>query len=148
MDLATTYKSRRSEPAREFAVIPRRRETLLKPDRVFACVGRGSTGAVAELRCGFEAKLGLEVDYPTYILEAWALCPSFGSGSDDDGSLFLLSLPDRSAVLRLSGDASAITDDEENTQFDLRHRTITASMHRSHTIQVTEQSIVTIDGGL
>lgn len=147
MDLATTYNPRRSEPAKDHAAIPRRRETLLKPDRVFACVGRGSTGSVAELRHGFEAKLGLEVDYPTYILEAWALS-SFGSDADDDGSLFLLSLPDRSAVLRLSGDASAITDDEENTQFDLRYRTITASMHRSHTIQVTEQSIVAINGAL
>lgn len=87
------------------------------------------------------------MEYPTHILEAWALCPSSSSGGDD-GSLFLLSLPDRSSVLRLSNDASEITDDEENTKFDLNHRTITASMHRSHTIQVTEQSIVIIDGNL
>ncbi|CAG8960954.1 hypothetical protein HYFRA_00002491 [Hymenoscyphus fraxineus] len=148
VDLATTFKPRVSEPAKEAVGIHRRREVVAKPDRIFSCVGRGSTGAVAEIRYGFEAKLGLEVDYPTLILEAWALCPSFNSGGDDDGSLFLLSLPDRSAVLRLSGDASAITDDEENTKFDLRYRTITASMQRGHTIQVTEQSIVIIDGDL
>jgi hypothetical protein len=118
------------------------------PDRIFVCAGKGVNGAIVELRYGLEAKLALSVEYPTHILEAWTLCPSSDSPGTIDDSLFLLSLGDRSAVLRLSADAKEINDDEENTKFDLRYRTITASMCQSCTIQVTEQSIVTVYGNL
>ena len=128
----------------------RKRNATPRQDKVFACAGKGSKGVITEFRYGLEAKLGLEMDYEMPIMEAWVLCPTFDSlddDDDDDVSLFLLSLGDRSAVLRLSGDANDVQDIEQaDTKFDLGYRTIAASMHRSFTIQVTEQSIVLMNG--
>jgi hypothetical protein len=126
----------------------RKRNAALRQEKICACAGKGSKGVITEFRYGLEAKLGLEMDYEMPIMEAWVLCPTFDSlDDDDDVSLFLLSLGDRSAVLRLSGDANDIQDLEQaDTKFDLRYRTIAASMHRSFTIQVTEQSIVLMNG--
>lgn len=88
------------------------------------------------------------MDYQIPIMEAWVLCPTFDSlDDDDDVSIFLLSLGDHSAVLQLSGDARDIDNlEQEETKFDLRYRTLAASMHGSFTIQVTEQTIVLIIG--
>jgi hypothetical protein len=113
-----------------------------KPDRVFVCAGKGVNGAIIELRHGLEAKLALSVEYATHILEAWAF---YSNSPDTMGeSLFLLSLGDRSAVLRLSADAKEISDDESNTRFDLRYRTVAAGVCQGYKVQVTEQSIVVI----
>lgn len=144
----TTHLAEDETPADEYELNRRKRNPVPRPDRIFACAGKGAKGVITEFRYGLEAKIGLEMDYQMPIMEAWVLCPSFDSlDDDDDDSLFLLSLGDRSAVLRLSADAQSVGDlGEHETKFDLRFRTIAASMHRSFTIQVTEQSIVLMNG--
>ncbi|TVY54244.1 hypothetical protein LCER1_G002307 [Lachnellula cervina] len=126
----------------------RKKNTDPRPNKIYACAGKGSKGVITEFRYGLEAKLGLEMDYQIPIMEAWVLCPTFDSlDDDDDVSIFLLSLGDHSAVLQLSGDARDIDNlEQEETKFDLRYRTLAASMHGSFTIQVTEQTIVLIIG--
>lgn len=88
------------------------------------------------------------MDYQVPIIEAWALYPTFDPADGDNGaSLFLLSLGDHSAVLQLSGDAGSVRSlEQNNTKFDLRYRTVAANMSRSATAQVTEQSIVLVNG--
>jgi hypothetical protein len=126
---------------------PATRELIPKPDRVFACVGKGSKGAITEFRYGFEATLALEIEYGTPILQAWVLSSAISSLEDVDGHLFLLSLGDRSALLQLSGDASDITNiDQSDTKFDLSSRTVTAGMNGDCMIQVTERSIILTNG--
>ncbi|TVY80576.1 hypothetical protein LSUE1_G004225 [Lachnellula suecica] len=150
-DFITTHIADEQAPSDEYDRGRRQRNFFPKPDQIFVCAGKGSRGVITEFRYGLEAKLGLEMDYQMPIMEAWVLCPDFDSldGDDDDTSLFLLSMGDRSAVLRLSSDAKDVTDiDQDNTKFDLRYRTLAASNHRNFTIQVTEQSIVLINGSL
>ena len=116
--------------------------TKHEKDHIFACVGKGSNGAIAEFRYGLEARLGIETDYGNHILEVWSLWPTLDSQDDGGDSLFLLSLGDHSAVLRLSGDATGITNDEDFTKFHLDCRTITAGICRGFIVQVTDKSIV------
>jgi hypothetical protein len=126
----------------------RTKDALPKPNRLFACVGKGIKSAITEFRYGLEGKLGLEMDYEIPIMQAWALLPQECDGPDDDaGSMFLLSVGDHSAVLQLSSNASDIAElDATSTRFDLRFRTVAAAKHGRYTIQVTEQSIVVVDG--
>lgn len=71
----------------------------------------------------------------------------FDPVDNEGGSNFLLSLGDSSALLQLSSDAAAIHEvDQSSTLFDLRYRTITASASGFHLMQVTEKSIVFIEG--
>jgi len=144
----TTYLAHDETTPDEYEIHRRKRSAVPRPDRIFACAGKGAKGVITEFRYGLEAKIGLEMDYEMPIMEAWVLCPSYDSlDNEDDDSLFLLALGDRSAVLRLSADARSVGDlSEHETKFDLRYRTIAASMHRNFTIQVTEQSIVLMNG--
>lgn len=85
--------------------------------------------------------------YDAQIMDIWVLSSEMDRFNSDDGSLFLLSLGDRSSVLHLSSDATEIVELEPHaTRFDLTSRTITASMHGQCRIQVTEKSIVLISG--
>jgi hypothetical protein len=116
------------------------------PDRIFACVGRGTKGSVTEFRYGFEARLGLETEFHMPVLDAWVAPSSLCSLEDDAGSFFLLSLINGSAVLHLSSDASEIDElDQALTLLDLRYRTIATSLRGDCAIQVTEQSVVYVD---
>ena len=120
---------------------------ISQPDRLFTCAGRGSKGTITEFRFGLEASIGLEIPYDADIMDVWVL-PSDMDGFDSDGgSLFLLSLGDRSSVLHLSGDATEIVELEPHTtKFDLISRTIAANTCGKYQIQVTERSIVIITG--
>jgi len=119
----------------------------IKPDRLFACVGRGIKSSIIEFRYGLEGKLGLEMDYENSILQSWVLPQDSMGLEDDNGSIFLLSLGDHSAALLLSSDASDIMElDTASTRLDLRFRTIAAATQGKYTIQVTENSIVLIYG--
>jgi Mono-functional DNA-alkylating methyl methanesulfonate N-term len=129
----------------------RSKNAFPKPDRLFACVGKGIKSAITEFRYGLEGKLGLEMDYELPIMQAWVLLPQGSDDADDaddDGSsLFLLSVGDRSTVLQLSSNASEIAElDDISTRFDLRFRTIAASTQGKYIIQVTEHSIVVFGG--
>ncbi|KAL5316563.1 hypothetical protein ACEPPN_015612 [Leptodophora sp. 'Broadleaf-Isolate-01'] len=148
-DFVTTYKPRSPELVVN-GIAPRQdSEPIPKPDRIFACVGKGSKGGVTELRYGYEANIGLEVDYDSTIMDAWALSPSCDASSEIDPYIFLLSMGDRSAVLQLSGDASEIVELEEDaTKLDLSHRTIVAITHGQYIFQVTEKTIVVANNGM
>lgn len=122
--------------------VSRHKEFLPKPNRVFACVGKGVTGAISEFRVGLEARLSLETEFSSAIVEAWmapvALCPH----EEEDGSLFLLSLIDRSALLYLSADGSEIGElSHDSTCLDLTYRTIATSLYGDCVIQVTDHSV-------
>ena len=115
------------------------------PDKIYACVGRGLKGEIVEFRHGLEGHIGLEMEFHTPIMDIWVL-PSehevLQGGSD-----FLLSLGDCSALLHLSGDAEAIHEiDQTATSLDLRYRTIAVSDYGTYRIQVTERSVVVVDG--
>lgn len=113
-----------------------------KPDRIFTCVGKGITSTIAEFRYGLEARIGLNTDYETPILQSWVLPAEFEATEDNDTCLFLLSMGDSSAVLSLSGDAAEIVElDESATRFDLRHRTIAVVAQETAIVQVTEGTI-------
>ncbi|KAG4443770.1 hypothetical protein IFR05_000761 [Cadophora sp. M221] len=142
-DFVTTYKPRSPELTVNGAGLRQDSEPVPKPDRIFACVGKGSKGGITELRYGYEANIGLEVDYDSTIMDAWALSPSCDVSGENDPYIFVLSMGDRSAVLHLSGDASEIVELEEDaTKLDLSHRTIVAVTHGQYIIQVTEKTIV------
>lgn len=85
--------------------------------------------------------------YDAQIMDIWALSSDSDDFHDNGGSLFLLSLGDRSSLLHLSTDASEIVELEpHSTKFDLASRTITANMHGHTQVQVTEQSIIFVSG--
>lgn len=120
---------------------------LAIPDRLFACVGKGIKSSIIEFRYGLEGKLGLEMDYESPIMQSWVLPQDLYEFEEDRGSIYLLSLGDHSAALLLASDASDVVFlDAASTHLDLRFRTITAATKEKYTIQVTERSIVVIDG--
>jgi hypothetical protein len=113
---------------------------------MFTCAGKGLNGTVTEFRYGLEASIGLQMAYDAQILDIWVLSSDSDPFDNDGGSLFLLSLGDRSSVLHLSSDASEIMELEpHSTKFDLKSRTLAASMCGQTQVQVTEQSIVFIN---
>ncbi|KAM3065519.1 hypothetical protein ACMFMG_011596 [Clarireedia jacksonii] len=144
MDLVTL--SSNSEPDLDIRSRP---DTFTpNPDSVFVCSGKGAQSSITELRCGIEAKLGLEIPGIGYVTKVWALPSHVDSKVNHDGDLILLSFADRSAVIHLSSDAMEGTELEPSgTQLDLEHRTIAAACSKDKAIQVTEQSIVILDAG-
>ncbi|KAJ9131153.1 Mono-functional DNA-alkylating methyl methanesulfonate domain protein [Pleurostoma richardsiae] len=122
-----------------------RPETIyIAQDKVFATVGRGLTGTVAEYRYGLQASIGLDLDYLSPIKQAWLL-PSDISSSED-GFHMLLSMPDRSTVLHLPADFSQADEPNPDTlPYDLRSRTLAAGkLSEQVIIQITEQTVVLI----
>ncbi|KAH7314050.1 mono-functional DNA-alkylating methyl methanesulfonate N-term-domain-containing protein [Rhexocercosporidium sp. MPI-PUGE-AT-0058] len=142
-DFVTTYNPEPPELVVNGVGSRQEADSFPRPDRIFACVGKGSKGGITELRHGYEANIGLEVDYDSTIMDAWALSPFSGLSSEDGSHIFLLSTGERSGVLQLSGDATEIIELEEDaTKLDLNHRTIVAVIYGQYTIQVTEKTIV------
>ena len=125
---------------------PKVPENLPNPDKVFACVGKGSNSAIMEYRYGLEAYVGLEMDLPAPIMDVWVLNPPM-SFEDNTGPLFLLSLGNQSVLAQLSSNAESISAFADNeTDFVLEHGTLAASMNGNSIIQVTEQSVLFING--
>lgn len=118
-----------------------------RPDRIFACVGKGAKGGITEIRHGYEANIGLEVDYDATIMHAWALSPGSDLEAQGGPYTFLLSLGDRSGVLKMSADAVEIEDLEyTDTKLDLNNRTVLAVTSGDFIVQVTEKSIIFTNG--
>ncbi|KAL3428379.1 thermotolerance protein [Phlyctema vagabunda] len=139
IDFATTSPSQDRAASRLLF----HKDIMPKRDRVFACSGTGVKGAITEFRHGLEASVGTIIPYDDPIMNAWIISPALGSPDNNEGSLFLLSLADRSALIRLSADASSVEAiDQDATHFDLQNRTIAAKLHGDFVIQVTEQSII------
>jgi hypothetical protein len=143
-DIVTTSKFQDREFYEPKKKNPRGREHFPKPDRIFACVGKGAQGAISEFRYGLEARLGLETEFHTPVIDSWVLPATncLAKDQSEDGSLFLLSLVHGSAVLNLSSDASEINElDPHMTCLDMSSRTIAASVHGGSVVQVTERCI-------
>lgn len=142
IDFITTAQSQ----DRHFNDASGHRVLLPKRDRVFVCSGTGMGGAITELRLGLEASIGTVIPYGTPILDAWVLSP-VDTPIADYGLLFLLSLGSFSAIVRLSNDAvHAEAVDQSETPFDLGNRTISAKAFGAWKLQVTEKSIVAMNG--
>lgn len=147
-------------PAQDFVIIPAisapqkstglpesasPKELMPKPDRIFACVGKGVKGAIVEFRYGLEANLALELENEEPIMQAWVLPPISHPVGHQVATRFLLSLGDHSTLLELAGDVSScISIEQSHTTFDLSSRTITAATHAEWNIQVTEDSLVLV----
>ncbi|KAI1498641.1 mono-functional DNA-alkylating methyl methanesulfonate N-term-domain-containing protein [Biscogniauxia marginata] len=117
--------------------------TWLKPDRLFACSGRGMMGAITELRYGIQAKIGLDLKYSSPIKQCWPL--SIFDNTMDDGFLMLLALPNRSAILHFSLGFSEVSEKAQDAvQFDLSSTTLAACQTTTMTIQITAAYITII----
>ncbi|KAI0899955.1 hypothetical protein F4806DRAFT_271996 [Annulohypoxylon nitens] len=114
--------------------------TLYQPDKIFACSGRGITGAITQLRYGIQARIGLDLTYSSNVKQCWAL--SNYDGDIEDGFLLLLALPNGSSVLHLSRDLSEVSErDHDATPYDLTSTTLTAQDANDVSVQVTTNYI-------
>ncbi|KAI1457541.1 hypothetical protein F4805DRAFT_173087 [Annulohypoxylon moriforme] len=114
--------------------------TLYQPDKVFACSGRGITGAVTQFRYGFQARIGLDLTYSSNVKQCWAI--SKFDGDMDDGFFLLLALPSGSSVLHLSRDLSEVSEkDHDATPYDLTSTTLAAQDADGVVVQVTTNYI-------
>lgn len=143
LDIVTTT----SDLNRDTPGMTERRSTkgaIPVPDRIFAITGKGGYGAITELRNGFEAKIGLEMEYHTPIMNAWMFPPGLFDKPDIQAraSFILLSFGDRSSVLHISDDATRVEElSDEFMDLDVESRTITAGSQGNCGIQVTENFI-------
>ncbi|KAI2624298.1 mono-functional DNA-alkylating methyl methanesulfonate N-term-domain-containing protein [Hypoxylon sp. NC1633] len=112
----------------------------LRPDKVFACSGRGITGAITEFRYGLQARIGSDLTYASNIRQCWAV--SDPSGIAEDGLFLLLALPNGSAVLHLSHDLSEVSEKEHDAvPYDLSSTTLAAQDANGKVVQVTTNYI-------
>ena len=119
------------------------RHSLPKPDRLFACVGKGSDGVITEFRYGVEARIGLHFDCEVPISQVWALPFDRAGNLANDGTLFLLSVGASSYALALSSDEEAVEAvPQELLTVDLEHHTIAAGVIGEHVVQVTVLAII------
>jgi hypothetical protein len=108
----------------------------LPPERIFACSGRGISGAIVELRYGIEAKINLDIEYSTTIKRCWAI-PSF-AGAPEAGFSMLLALPGSSALLQVSHDLSDVSEKgQDEVGFDLLSTTLAVHISKDMIIQIT-----------
>ncbi|KAI5926216.1 mono-functional DNA-alkylating methyl methanesulfonate N-term-domain-containing protein [Camillea tinctor] len=117
--------------------------TWLKPDKLFACSGRGIMGAITELRYGIQAKTGLDLTYSSPIKQCWPI-PILGE-TIEDGFLMLLALPNRSAILHISQNLSEVSEKSQDAvQFDLSSITLAACQTKDMVIQITPAFVTMI----
>jgi hypothetical protein len=131
----------------------RKLSTFDRPERIFACTGRGTQGAISEFRYGYEARLRLDIsglDVP--VTETWAL-PIALTGDENAASgsptslLFLLSLGTQSMLLDLAAEGNVIENvDQASTWLDLDSRTLAATSYNGLVVQITEKSIRAVIG--
>ncbi|KAH6659037.1 mono-functional DNA-alkylating methyl methanesulfonate N-term-domain-containing protein [Truncatella angustata] len=117
---------------------------FLKSDRIFACSGRGQTGTIVELRYGFEAKVGPEMDCGDPIKQCWVLD---SPDSESDAEFYLLvAFPDRSDVFHVNVDTSkAEPQIQEEVPYDLSSTTLAAlEIDGGTVVQVTTGSVTVI----
>lgn len=124
--------------------------SIAKPDRLFSTSGKGTKGAVTEYRYGLQAKIGLDYDCGLGVKNAFVL-PALApySSSQSTGYDLLLSMPDRTRVLRLSEDLGDVSEleAEDGAGYDVSCRTVTAVVANDSSdviAQVTEQNIVLV----
>ncbi|KAI1765486.1 hypothetical protein GGR53DRAFT_465312 [Hypoxylon sp. FL1150] len=115
----------------------------LRPDKVFACSGRGITGAITEFRYGIQARIGLDLTYSSNIKHSWAVS-DFNEASED-GFYLLLALPNSSSVLHLSRDLSEVSEkDHDAVPYDLTSTTLAAQETSNEIVQVTTNYVTVV----
>lgn len=121
-------------------------EVPLRPDRLFACSGRGVLGTITEYRYGFPARVGLDLECGTPIHQCWVLS-SLDSNMPDSFWL-LLAFPDSSLVLQIAEDLSAAPElPPDMNPLDMSSKTLSAAETDGLVIQVTTSSIVVVNNG-
>ncbi|KAI0198950.1 mono-functional DNA-alkylating methyl methanesulfonate N-term-domain-containing protein [Astrocystis sublimbata] len=111
---------------------------MLEPDRMFASSGRDTHGAIVEVRYGIQAKIGLDLQYPSRIKECWVI-PSFDS-TPEAGFQILLALPESSALLHISHDLTEVSEQaQESVDFDLLSTTLACHISPDLMIQITTE---------
>ncbi|KAI1386156.1 uncharacterized protein F4822DRAFT_306907 [Hypoxylon trugodes] len=129
-----SYDDWSSDSSGPGAIIP------YKTDKVFACSGRGITGAITQFRYGIQARIGLDLSYSSNIRHCWAI--SDFHGVVEDGFFLLLALPSGSAILHLSRDLSEVSEkDPESTPFDLSSKTLAVQELDGVVVQITTNCI-------
>ncbi|KAI0459571.1 hypothetical protein F5B21DRAFT_249013 [Xylaria acuta] len=109
---------------------------VLAPEKIFVCSGRDKSGAIVELRYGIQAKIGLDLLYPSPIKRCWPI-PSF-DGTLEAGFFMLLALPENSALLHISHDLSEVSEkDQAMVDFDLLSTTLAVYVSKDLVIQIT-----------
>ena len=147
VDLATTDTSTSWSPRTAVAQGPIQSSatagSLNRPDRVFCISGRGLRSSVTELRCGIQARVGLDIDFEQPIRQAWMFPVKVGS---QNGFYAILSLPNSTEVLHFSGDLGQVDAlSPEAVSFDLGSRTIHAAQSNTGTIlQISERMLAII----
>jgi len=149
IDFVTTARTQSSAPIPQDSSESKRRRLFLDdPDKVFACTGRGSHGAVSEIRYGYEARVRLDIEGINYpVIETWVLplsVPTEGGlmSGMPSSSLFLLSVGDESILLHLTADLKEIEEiSQSSTWLDLKSRTLAAGACSRSIVQITERTI-------
>ncbi|OTA58363.1 hypothetical protein K449DRAFT_122920 [Hypoxylon sp. EC38] len=104
-------------------------------DKVFACSGRGITGAITQFRYGIQARIGLDLTYSSNIKQCWAI-PDFDKPTE--GFFLLLALPNVSTILHLSCDLSEASEkDHDAAPYDLTSTTLTVQECDGVVVQIT-----------
>ncbi|KAI0021260.1 mono-functional DNA-alkylating methyl methanesulfonate N-term-domain-containing protein [Xylariomycetidae sp. FL0641] len=115
----------------------------LRPDKIFACSGRGELGAIAEFRFGIEANIYLDALCDAQVKQCWAIPALQERGTD--GFDMLLALPNISTVVSISRDLSEYSvKTQEEVPFDLSSTTLTAHATKDMVIQVTTARITVV----
>ncbi|KAI8960068.1 mono-functional DNA-alkylating methyl methanesulfonate N-term-domain-containing protein [Daldinia sp. FL1419] len=105
-------------------------------EKIFACSGRGMSGAITEFRYGVQARIGLDLTYPSNIRQCWAI--SDLNGMAEDGFFLILALPNETAVLHLTRDlAEASEKDHEAIPYDLSSPTLAVREADGGVVQIT-----------
>lgn len=118
-------------------------EFPLRPDRIFACSGRGSSGSIAEYRYGLAARIGLQWSWEAPVRRCWAL-PALDE-TLDGGLRLLLALPNRTDVVDVSDDWSGLDNlAQDQVSYDLSSSTLAAGVSQSAILQVTTSSVTII----
>ncbi|KAI0394367.1 hypothetical protein F5Y17DRAFT_428117 [Xylariaceae sp. FL0594] len=136
-------KADQSRVSRKPRPTEKARARSMPPDRVFSCMGRGTTGAIVELRYGMQANIGLDLAYPSLIRRCWAI-PNF-EDVVNPGFFMLLSLPDRSALLHISHDHTEVSErDQGSSSLDLLSPTLAVHVSENLVIQITTANVTLI----
>ncbi|KAK6957381.1 hypothetical protein Daesc_000165 [Daldinia eschscholtzii] len=145
VDFAMTTSARgaieeNNEDPNSFSLASNGNIVLSQQEKIFACSGRGMSGAITEFRYGIQARIGLDLTYSSNIRQCWAI--SDFSGLAEDGFFLILALPNESAVLHLTRDlAEASEKDHEAIPYDLSSTTLAVCEADGGVIQITTNYI-------
>ncbi|KAI0165679.1 hypothetical protein GGR57DRAFT_497155 [Xylariaceae sp. FL1272] len=113
------------------------------PEKAFICSGTGGSGSILEMRYGIQAKIGLDLEYPSPIRHGWVI--SKYEAIPEDGFWILLALPDHSTILQISHDFSEVSEkDTDTTGFDLSSVTLAVHVATNFVVQVTTNCITVV----